>query len=101
PNQRQDHRAFALGARRTGVLGAGGLGGLFADFGFLLGRGVGFAFGGFVAFWRALLLAGTLLRGGPLRRNCRALFRNGGGVLGSSSFCVRHAGGSFLRLVGA
>jgi hypothetical protein len=37
------------------------------------------ALGCFLALGRALLL-GTLLRGGLLRANVRALFRNGGGV---------------------
>jgi hypothetical protein len=41
------------------------------------------------------------LRGGLLRRDVRAMFRNSGGVFGNSGFCVRHGGESFLRLVGA
>jgi hypothetical protein len=57
--------------------------------------------GAFLALGRALLLGGALLRGGLLRRNVRALFGNGSGVFGCSSFCVRHSGESFLRLVGA
>ena len=44
-------------------------------------------------FW-----AGTLLRGGLLRRNCRALFRNGGGGFGGGGFCVRHGGESLSAL---
>jgi hypothetical protein len=43
----------------------------------------------------------ALLRGGLLRRDVRALFRNSGGVFGDRGFCVRHGGESFLRLVGA
>src|SRR5436190_7799160 len=43
-------------------------------------------------FWVA-----PLLRGGLLRRNCRALFRNGGGGIGGGSFCSLHRGESFLR----
>ena len=46
----------------------------------------------FLALGRALLLGGALLRGGLLRRDVRALFRNGGGVFGNSGFCVRHGG---------
>src|ERR1035437_7129422 len=34
----------------------------------------------------------SLLRGGLLRRDLRALFRNGGGVFGGSRFRVRHGG---------
>ena len=51
---------------------------------------------------RALLLAGSLLRGGLLRRDLRALFRNGGGfggrwwLLRSSWWCL-----SFRRLIRA
>jgi hypothetical protein len=36
-------------------------------------------------FWLA-----SLLRGGLLRRDLRALFRNGGGFGGGGSFCVLH-----------
>ena len=46
----------------------------------LLGVGLAFLIGGFRAllgFGRALLLGGALLRGGLLRRDWRALFRNG------------------------
>jgi hypothetical protein len=93
-DQRQDFRALALGARRAGVLGVGGFGGLLAGLSFLLRRGLGFAFGSFLALGRALLRAGTLLQGGLLRRNVLALFRDGGGVFGCSAFCV-HSGESF------
>jgi hypothetical protein len=82
-------------ARRAGFLGVGGFG-LLAGLGFLLRRGGrGFALGGFLALGRDLLLGGTLLRGGLLRRDVRAVFRNGGGVFGNSGFCVRHSGESF------
>jgi hypothetical protein len=56
------------------------------------------------AFWplgAAFLGLAPFLRGGLLRRDVRALFRNGGGVFGNSGFCVRHGRESFLRLVGA
>src|ERR1019366_3125329 len=46
-------------------------------------------FGTLLALGRALLLAGSLLRGGLLRRDGRALFRNGGGF-GGVGFCVLH-----------
>src|SRR5882724_1666168 len=87
-----DLRALALGARRAGVLRAGGLGGLFAGLGFLFRRGgLGFgALGGFLALGRALLLAGALLRGGLLWLDVRALFRNGGGLGGVSGCVVLH-----------
>jgi hypothetical protein len=38
-------------------------------------------------FWLA-----SLLRGGLLRRDWRALFRNGGGFGGVGGFCVLHGG---------
>jgi hypothetical protein len=50
---------------------------------------------------RALRRAGTLLRGGLLRRDVHALFRNSGGVFGNCGFYIRHSGESFLRFVGA
>jgi hypothetical protein len=50
PDQFQDFRAFALGARRAGVFDTGGLWGLLACLGFLLRRGLGLAaLGGFLA----------------------------------------------------
>jgi len=57
---------------------------------FLLGRGVLCAF---LGFGRTLLLAGTLLRGDPVRRDVRALFRSGGGFV--VGFCVRHVNHPF------
>jgi hypothetical protein len=48
--------------------------------------------GGFLGFGCALLLAGSLLRCGLLRRDGRALFRNGGGFGGGGDFCVLHGG---------
>ena len=76
--QRQYLRTLAFGARCAfGFLGAAGLASLLAGFGFLLSRGLRFtALGGFVALGRTLFLAGALLRGSPLRRDVRALFRN-------------------------
>src|ERR1017187_3238507 len=82
-----------------------GLRGPLGDFGGFLARGrllglggrvsLGLAaLGAFLAFGRGLLGAGTLLQGGLLRRNVRALCRNGGGVFGG--FCV--LGGHF-RLI--
>ena len=49
PNQRQDLRALALGARRAGFLGGRGLRGLFTGLGVLLGRGL--ALPPLAAFW--------------------------------------------------
>jgi hypothetical protein len=90
-DQRQYFRALALGAWCAGFFDAGGLSHLLAGRGFLLGRGLRFStLGGVLALGRALLLAGTLLQGGLLRRDCRALFRNGGGCGGG--FCVLHCG---------
>src|ERR1035438_7406685 len=61
------------------------------------------ALGALLGFGRALLLAGTLLRGGLLRRDLRALCRNGGGFVGGFvvRFCVVHGcvGYPFLRLL--
>jgi hypothetical protein len=37
-------------------------------------------------------LLAPLLRGGLLRRDWRALFRNGGGFGGAGGFCGLHAG---------
>ncbi len=62
-------------------------GGLLAGLGFFLRRG---GLGAFLGFGRALLLVGTLLRGGLLRRAVRALFRSGGGFVGC--FYVGHLG---------
>jgi hypothetical protein len=67
----------------------------------------GLAFPPLAAFWPlvspALLLAGAFLRGRLLRRDVRALFRDGSGFV--VGFCVRHIDFSsypfFLRLVGA
>src|ERR1019366_8174783 len=60
-------------------------------------------FGALRGFGRALLLAGTLLRGGLLRRDGRALCRNGGGCVGGFvvRFFVVHGcvGYPFLRLL--
>jgi hypothetical protein len=69
--------------------------------------GVALAFPPLAAFWPlvspALLLAGAFLRGRLLRRDVRALFRDGSGFV--VGFCVRHIDFSsypfFLRLVGA
>src|SRR5262249_40091175 len=90
PDQFQDLRALALGAGRLRLLGGGGLGSLFASLGVFLRRGgLGFAaLGCFLALGRALLLAGTLLRGGGFRRNGRALFRNGGGCAAGGGIYV-------------
>ena len=95
----QDLRALALGTRDGSLLGgglAGGLGGLLAALraclGCLLRRGgLGFgsllgAVGGFLALGRALLLAGGFLGGGLVRRDVRALCRNGGGFVGGVGF---------------
>jgi hypothetical protein len=46
-------------------------------------------------------LAGSLLGGGLLRRDVRALFRNGGGFVGSGGFCGRHVWVSFSALLRA
>src|SRR5260370_25013523 len=73
PDQFQDLCALAFGARRAGLLGVGGLGGLLSSLGLLLRRGLGSALGGFLALARALLLAGTLLRADLLRRDVHAL----------------------------
>ena len=88
PDQFQDLRALALGAGCGGCLSGRVLRRFLASFGVLLrGGGRGFAaLGGFLALGRALLLGGTLLRGRLLRRNGRALFRNGGGVFGGIGF---------------
>ena len=97
-DHRQDFRALAFGARHRGL---GGFGGLPARLGFLLQRGLSFsALSGFLAPGRALLLAGLFLQGGLLRRDVRALFRNGSGCVG---FCVGHVHSlcPFLRPVGA
>src|ERR1700674_859176 len=81
----QDLRALALGARGAGPPGGGGgLGGLFARLRGLLrrgGLGVG-ALGSFPALGRALLPGSAFPRGGLLRRDVRAPFRNGGGCVG-------------------
>ena len=47
---------------------------------------------------RALLLGGTLLRGGLLRRDVRALFRNGGGLGGFGGFVVLHGPNPFCSM---
>ena len=69
--------ALFVGLLRGGIAGGGRLG----------------ALGGFLALGRALLGGGSLGRRRLLRRNVRALFRNGGG------FASR--GGFFLRLHGS
>src|SRR5215471_18441753 len=92
-----DLRSLALSTRCAGLAGSlrllAGLGGRVRWFRF-------FALCGFLALGRVLLWAGTLPRGGLLRRNGGALFRNTCGVFGGSGFCI-HGGESFLRLVGA
>jgi hypothetical protein len=70
PDQFEDLCALALGARRAGFFGRGGLG-LLVGLGFLLGRCLGFAaLSGFLALGRALLLGGTpsSRRPSPARR---------------------------------
>src|ERR1035437_1806749 len=74
---------FSFG--RFGFLGR--LGGLL-----VLGRRCGLGLAALTAFAaprRALLRAGSLLRGALLRRDVRARFRNGGGGVGCGGFCVR------------
>src|ERR1035437_8064704 len=88
----QDDALFRELARHLGLLHFGGL--LASDLllGLLLRRGLGLLRGflrALVGLGRAPLLAGSLLRDGLLRRDGRALFRNGGGFGG---FCVLHGG---------
>jgi hypothetical protein len=79
PKQSENLRCLAALARRTGFFGPGGLG-------FLLR--LSFAtLGGCLALGRALPTGGPFLRRGPLRRDVRAPFRNGGGCV---DFYVGH-----------
>src|ERR1035437_158905 len=90
-------------ARHLGLLSFGGLLGCWLGFVLcgglrrwgLLAGGLT-SLGGFLGLGRAGLLAGALLRGGLLRRDWRALFRNGGGFGGvdggAGSFYVLHGG---------
>ena len=79
------------------------LGGLFSRCRLLrLGRRASFglaAFGAFLALGRALLRAGSLLRGCLLRRDVGALSRNGGDCVGGSGFCVFRWSFSFCLLL--
>src|ERR1039458_3401697 len=60
---------------------------------FLGRRGLGLAaFSLFRAFGRTVLWAGSLLRGGLLRRDVRALCRNSGGFGVGCGFYIRHRG---------
>jgi hypothetical protein len=99
----KDLRALAGGTRCPGT--AFGPGGIFVGLcpyiGLLWCGGFGFrlgTLGGFLGLEGALLLAGGLLRVGLLRRDVRALCRNGG-VVGSVGFCGRHLCGYPSALV--
>src|ERR1035437_9951524 len=91
----QDDALFRELARHLGLFHFCGLLAGDLGLGLLLRRGLGLL-GGFlralVGLGRVLLLAGSLLRGGLLRRDLRALFRNGGGFGGVGGFCVLHGG---------
>jgi hypothetical protein len=84
-----------------------GLGGFLAGLRAFVGRlrrGLGFGpllgtLGGFLGLGRAIPLAGSLLGGSLLRRDVRALCRNGDGFVGGVGFWGCHSGEYlFLRL---
>jgi hypothetical protein len=78
-DQFQDFCSLALRARSSGLRFRG----FFAGLGILLrGGSLGFAFVRFRALGRALLMAGTFLRGRPLWRSVGAQCHNGGGCVG-------------------